>query len=278
MPASERLNIAISIFPKMNLITLTTDFGHGEYVATMKGVILSIANDVRIVDVSHSIQPQDIEEGAYVLYSALPYFREGVHVGVIDPEVGTDRKGVIVDCGEHYLVGPDNGLLMPAARKLGLKKVISIENPEHMLENVSSTFHGRDVFAPVAAHLSLGVDPEDIGSVLDEWVDLDFGVYRARGKELKGSILHMDSFGNLITNIPAEAIMEKYAFGTKAEVRIAGKRVSAPFLATYSEVDKRGILLTISSSGFLEVAMNRGSAASELGAKRGSEIQISPVR
>jgi S-adenosylmethionine hydrolase len=262
----------------MSLITLTTDFGQGEYVATMKGVILSIAENAKILDISHAVQPQDIEEGAYVLYSALPYFDGGVHVGVIDPEVGTDRKGIIVECGDHYLVGPDNGLLIPAARKLGAKRVIAIENPEYMLERVSSTFHGRDVFAPVAAHLSLGVAPEDMGSVMDEWVDLDFGIYRARGKEFKGSILHIDSFGNLITNIPAEKVMEKYSFGTKAEMRIAGKRVSASFRSTYSDVADKGVLLTVSSSGFLEVAMNRGSAASELEAKRGSDIQINPVR
>lgn len=272
------MNIAPCIAQRMKLITLTTDFGSGEYVATMKGVILSIAEDARILDISHTIQPQDIEQGAYVLYSALPYFREGIHVGVVDPEVGTDRKGIIVECDDHYLVGPDNGLLMPAARKLGLKRVIEIENPEYMLECVSSTFHGRDVFAPVAGHISLGVDPEEIGKVLDEWVDMDFGIYRARGKELKGRVLHMDSFGNLITNIPAEIVLEKYTFGQKTEMRIAGKRVTVPFLATYSQLDDRGVLLTLSSSGFLEVAANRGSAAADLGAKRGSEIQINPAR
>lgn len=262
----------------MNLVTLTTDFGPGEYVATMKGVIHSIAVDAQILDISHTIQPQDIEQGAYVLYSTLPYFREGIHVGVIDPGVGTERKGLVVECEKHFLVGPDNGLLMPAARKLGLKRVFEIVNKEYMLESVSSTFHGRDIFAPVAAHLCLGVKPEEIGEATEDWTDMSFGIYSVQGKALKGRILHSDSFGNLITNIPAKVVLERHDFGQEMEIRAAGKRVSAPFLRTYSEVREKGILVTISSSGFLEVAANRGSAAAKLGAKRGNDIQLSPVR
>jgi len=262
----------------MNLITLTTDFGPGEYVATMKGVIHSVAADARILDISHTIQPQDVEQGAYVLYSTLPYFSEGIHIGVVDPGVGTRRKGLVVECENHFLVGPDNGLLIPAARKLGLKRIFDISNNEYMLESVSSTFHGRDVFAPVAAHLSLGVEPEKIGEVAKDWTDMSFGIYSAQGKVLKGRILHMDSFGNLITNIPAKMVLERHDFGQEMEIRAAGKRVSAPFLRTYSEVKEKGLLVTISSSGFLEVAANRGSAAGKLGAKRGNDIHLSPVR
>lgn len=261
----------------MNLITLTTDFGPGEYVATMKGVIHSIAEDARILDISHTVQPQDIEQGAYVLYSSLQYFKEGIHIGVVDPRVGTERKGIIVECENHFLVGPDNGLLIPAARKLGMKRIFEIKNPKYMLESISSTFHGRDVFAPVAAHLCLGVEPEKIGEVLEEWVDMNFGIYSARGKELRGRILHVDSFGNLITNIPEKMLLKKYGFEQMMEIRTAGKRVSAPFLATYSEVGEKEILATVSSSGFLEIAANQGSAASKLGTKRGNEIQLSPA-
>ncbi|MFQ5910788.1 MAG: S-adenosyl-l-methionine hydroxide adenosyltransferase family protein [Thermoplasmata archaeon] len=261
----------------MKPITLTTDFGPGEYVATMKGVILSIAEDARILDISHTVQPQDIEQGAYVLYSALQNFREGVHIGVIDPGVGTERKGVIVECESHLLVGPDNGLLMPAAKKLGMRRVFEIRRREYLLEEMSSTFHGRDVFAPVAAHLSLGVSPEKIGEVLDDWVDLDFGTYEARGKELKGNIIHIDSFGNLISNIPIDVVLELFDFGQRMEIRTGGKRLSASFSRTYSGVKENEILVTASSSDFLEVAANQGSAAAKLGAKRGNEIHLSPA-
>ncbi|MFQ6107148.1 MAG: S-adenosyl-l-methionine hydroxide adenosyltransferase family protein [Thermoplasmata archaeon] len=259
------------------IITLTTDFGLGEYVATMKGVILSIAPEAMILDISHTVHPQDIEQGAYVLYTSLPHFREGIHIAVIDPGVGTERKCIIVECDGHLLVGPDNGILMPAAKRLGLRRVLEIRNREYMLENVSSTFHGRDIFAPVAAYLSLGIPPDSIGEAMEEWVDLNFGVYRVRGTELRGKVLHVDSFGNLITNVPAKTVLKKYDFGQKMEIRTAGKRFSAPFSATYSGVKQKEILVTVSSSDFLEVAENQGNAAAKLGAKRGDEIQFNPA-
>ncbi|MGA9188407.1 MAG: SAM-dependent chlorinase/fluorinase, partial [Methanosarcina sp.] len=164
----------------MSIISLTTDFGD-LYPAAMKAVILGINPDVRIIDVTHSVQQAGVREGAFAIYSLVPYFPKGtVHVGVVDPGVGTSRRALAVIAGsagkEQFFVGPDNGLLIPAARRLGKMEVYEITNPELMLKSgVSATFHGRDIFAPVGAHLSKGTSIEAVGQKVSDFVDLDFG-------------------------------------------------------------------------------------------------------
>lgn len=152
-----------------NLITLTTDFGLGEYTAAMKGVILGINSQGKIIDINHKITAQNIKEAAYVMYSAVPYFPWAVHVGVVDPGVGTDRKGIVIQCENGLLVGPDNGLLIPCARKLGIRKIYEISNKKYMNDVISNTFHGRDIFAPAAAYLSIGISAEEMGEEISDF-------------------------------------------------------------------------------------------------------------
>jgi S-adenosylmethionine hydrolase len=261
-----------------NVITLTTDFGWGEYLAAMKGVIFSINPDSRIIDINHTIRPQDILGGAYVLYSTAPYFLKAMHVGVVDPGVGTERAGLIIECENGFLIGPDNGLLIPCARRLGIKQVYKITNQSYFLDPVSETFHGRDIFAPVAAHLSRGLDANEIGDVIDGYVDLKLEYYEEHNTIMEGKIVFVDSFGNLISSIPKK-IIEKYLdFGTMMEVEIEGEKdiikKKVRFLRSYAFGEKEELLSTISSSGFFEIIQNQGSAQKLLKAEGGSKVKI----
>ena len=191
----------------MPLISLTTDFGD-LYPAAMKAVILRINPAVQIIDITHSIRQAGIREGAFALYSLVRYFpQRTVHVGVVDPGVGTSRRALAIKAGragkEQFFVGPDNGLLIPAARRLGEMEVYEITNPELMLKSgISATFHGRDIFAPAGAHLSKGTPIEAVGPRISDFVNLDFGNFGIDGPFLVGEVIFADSFGNVITNIP----------------------------------------------------------------------------
>jgi S-adenosylmethionine hydrolase len=260
------------------IITLTTDFGLSEYTAAMKGVILAINPDAKIVDISHSITPQNILEGAYVLYSTVLYFPSAIHVGVVDPGVGTERKCLIVECEDCIFVGPDNGLFVPCARKMGLKKVYKIINSHYLLESVSDTFHGRDIFAPVAAHISMGTDIEDIGEQIDEYVDLNLEYHVEHEKMLEGRVIYVDRFGNIITSLAREIIMDNFSFGETMEIEFISKnesiKMNVKLLQSYGFGEKKDLLATISSSGFLEIATNQGSASNLLGVGPDAEIRI----
>jgi S-adenosylmethionine hydrolase len=247
-----------------NLITLSTDFGLGEYVAAMKGVIMQINPKARIVDITHLIRRQNLIEGAYVLFSTASYFPNAVHVGVVDPGVGTSRWGLLIECERGILVGPDNGLLLPCARKLGLKKVFKLSNSRYFLKPVSNTFHGRDIFAPVAAHLTKGIKSNEIGEEWNEYQNLKLEYHEKQNGKLKGKILFIDRFGNLITSIPKEIIDKYLTFGDEVKIEFAGitnsviKKVR--FVKTYGKEEPGNLLATISSSGFLEISSNMGSA------------------
>jgi len=185
------------------MITLTTDFGDCLYVAAVKGVLCSISPGSRIVDLCHSIEPQNLYEAAYVLCSAAPHFPDGtVHLCVVDPGVGTDRKALLFECEHGYLVGPDNGSLHPAGERLGIKKVYQLETPE----GASGTFHARDVFAPAAARLDMGVKPSELGTPLSQWERMDLAWYRREGRCLTARVLYVDYFGNTVTSVPWSAL------------------------------------------------------------------------
>lgn len=260
----------------MSIITLLTDFGAGsDYVAVMKGVILNIAPDVRLIDLSHGVPRHEIRAGAFLLWSAAPYFPQGtVHIAVVDPGVGTERQGLIIEAGAQLLVGPDNGLLIPAARRLGLKAVYGIHNGKYMLPHVSATFHGRDIFAPVGAHLACGISPEEIGRKIDEWVGLSFGRGQLKGDRLGGEVIYIDGFGNAITNIPGEMALEVAAWGRELEVNAGAARARVRLLRAYGLAGEGELILLIGSHGNLELAINRGSAAENLGIKLGDELEI----
>ncbi len=247
-----------------NIYTLTTDFGPSEYVGAMKGALLSVDPEATIVDIDHGIRPQDIRHGAYVLLTAVPHFPFAVHVGVVDPGVGTSRRALVVVCEGAILVGPDNGLLIPVARRLGLKEVHEITNRKLLAKDVSSTFHGRDVFAPVAAHLQTGTKVKDVGPVIRDFVDLDFGEPKSVPGGLEGIVLTTDRFGNIITNLPRAIVEKQWKAGGTVHVGLGGYEAALPLVTTYGAVSPGDFLATFSSSGYLEIARREGNAAFQL--------------
>jgi S-adenosylmethionine hydrolase len=259
----------------MSIISLTTDFGD-LYPAAMKAVILGINPEVQLVDITHSIRRAGVREGAFALYSLVPYFpAKSVHVGVVDPGVGTSRRALALKAGpegeEQFFVGPDNGLMIPAARRLGNMEVYEITNTEVMLKSgISATFHGRDIFAPVGARLSKGMQIEVVGNRVSDFMDLDFGNVGIDGPFLVGEVVFADSFGNVITNIPEAAVLKFRSFGSQVEVN--GRKVS--FVQTYGFVGQGEALALIGSHGFMEIAVNKGNAALQFGLKNGDMVAV----
>jgi len=197
-----------------------------------------------------------------------------VHVAVVDPGVGTKRKGIIVTTKSHVVVGPDNGLLMPSAHFLGNFTVYEITNNKYMANAVSNTFHGRDVFAPVAAHIVKGIPFEKIGRKINDFVDMDFGKGEISDKTAIGKIIYVDHFGNIITNINGIRIREVLSYDKKIMVFFGDKREEMMFVKSYDFVKKGQILATVGSSNYLEVSINQGNAAEKLKVKPDEEIKI----
>jgi hypothetical protein len=256
----------------MPIITLTTDFGLADsYVAAMKGVILSIVPQATLVDISHQIEPQNVREAAYVLHTALPFFPPGaVHVAVVDPGVGSARRPLAARVGDSFLVGPDNGVFTYALQSAGQPAAcVHLDNRKYWLPQVSHTFHGRDIFSPVAAHLVNGVPLEALGSPIDDPVH--FEVQRAQQEpdgRLRGQVIHVDRFGNLVSNIPGA-----WLAGTHWMVHIAGRQIVGPSLA-YADVASGQMLTLVSSDATLEVAVRDGSAAARLVVAAGEPIAV----
>jgi S-adenosylmethionine hydrolase len=260
------------------LITLTTDFGEGSpYVAAMKGVVLSINPRARLLDLGHAIGPQDLRHAAFFLRSALPYFPAGtLHVIVVDPGVGTERAALYVEAGGQRLLVPDNGCWTPLARGAAEPpRVRRLAEPRYWRPEVSATFHGRDVFAPAAAHLSLGVDPALVGPAVSDWVRLEFPEPVLAPDRLSGEVVFVDNFGNLITNIPAAA----YADWAERPVRVAaGDREVTHRVRTYGEAAPGALVALTSSVGTLEVAIVQGNAARQLGLGTGAPVLAQLLR
>jgi S-adenosylmethionine hydrolase len=253
------------------LITLTTDFGEGShYVAAVKGVILGVNPAVRIVDLSHSIPPQDIRSAAFFLANSVPYFSTGTtHVVVVDPGVGSSRALLYVDTKGHRLLVPDNGCwtLLPAP-----SMVRRLEEARYWRPTVSPTFHGRDILAPVAGWLSRGLDPAALGPVVTEWVRLKLPAPRREADRVTGEVVYVDSFGNLITNIPGDWLAN-FGNARSPKVSVGGVAVTRR-VATYAEADPGTTVALISSSGMLEIAIAQGSAAVQLKAGRSSLVSV----
>ena len=262
----------------MSIISLLSDFGHKDpYVAEMKAVILSISPQARIVDVTHDVEKFSIRMGAYALASAAPYFPPNtVHVAVVDPGVGTERRPIIAETRRSLYVGPDNGLLMLAANKEKIVNVYTIDNPKYMLSNVSKTFHGRDIFAPAAAHLATGNKPSDFGPEIHDYVFPEFAKPSLKQGELVGEVLHIDDFGNIISNILAEDL-ERAGFreGDSLLVTLASKTLNMLFCSAYGQVPVGAPLALIGSSNFLEVAVNQRSASAIFNVKVGEAFCVS---
>jgi S-adenosylmethionine hydrolase len=266
----------------MDIITLTTDFGaNSGYPAAMKGEILKINPDVNIIDISHSIKPQNITHGAYVLYSIIDNFSTAIHVGVVDPGVGGSREALIFNCEGGILIGPDNGLLVPAAKQLKIGSVIKITNDEYFLKNVTPTFHGRDIFAPVAAHISKGIPIEEMGENIENYLELDIFELKESDELITGRVLNIDSFGNIITNIPKKMLYEHFELGTELKLTFESESghfddepLKIPLKKTYDDSSPGELIALISSSGFLELAINQGNAYEKLKIQISDEISL----
>ena len=248
--------------PTPRVITLTTDFGTRDpYVAAMKGVILSITPNVHLVDVTHEIPPQDVWRGAYVMDTSTRYFPDqSVHVGVVDPGVGTERRALVVRTERAFYVAPDNGLLTPILQREHPLEVVQLDNPTYWRREVSHTFHGRDVFAPVAAYVARGVPLSALGTPipLEELVRLDWPAPRVDEEgRIVGIVVHVDHFGNIVTNIPAhmlEGDPDEWRF------RVDDQELRGLHRA-YAEVPVGAPLALIGSNGTLEFSLRQGNAA-----------------
>ncbi len=260
------------------IITLLTDFGTSDpFIGIMKGVILGINPGAVVVDLCHGTRAYDPAEAAFFLKTSYRYFPEGtIHLAVIDPGVGGPRRPLLAACQGHLFVAPDNGLLAPLAEEGGPLTVRAVTAARYFVHPVSATFHGRDIFAPVAAHLSLGVEPAAFGEQIDDYVRLHLPRPSPSGaSSLRGEILHIDRFGNLISNI-ARADLERLAAErpiTALLARIAGSRV--PIVAYYAQVAPGAPGAVIGSSDYLEIFVHQGDASRFLGIGRGSEVVVS---
>lgn len=257
------------------IITLLTDFGLKDpYVASMKGVILSINPECTLVDITHQVSPYDIKEGAFILAQAYSTFPKGtIHLSVVDPGVGSPRKPILFVTKNYFFIGPDNGLFTFALKREKLKKVIALGKMEFFLPEVSPTFHGRDLFAPVAAHLSFGIAPESFGRVIKSWNEISFPEPVLRQEKLIGEVVHIDTFGNLVCNIDYKNLL-KFSKSRPFVIKI-GKRTMRGLKKGYWEGRKDEPMALIGSGGFLEISVREGNAQRLLKAKKGDPIKIS---
>ncbi len=272
----------MSIPPRV--ITLTTDFGTSDaYVGVMKGVILGINPNARVVDITHAVPPQDVHEAAFLIHSASPYFPRGtIHVIVVDPGVGSDRRAIVCQTERALFVCPDNGILTYLLQEIEndgkqAENIVAIQNPAYCLPEVSRTFHGRDIFAPVAAHLSHGVTLTEIGPSVRDLVRLPIPTLEISDDKLTGKIVKIDIFGNAITNISESLLTSMKAVSTEEissyEIRVGNVRLKGLNRA-YAESKTGAPLAIIGSSGVLEIAVNGGSAEAIFGLKRGDTVVI----
>lgn len=250
------------------LITLTTDFGRTDnFVGVMKGVVAGLNPKVNVIDLSHDIPPQDITAGRYIVETSVDYFPPGtIHLAVVDPGVGTRRKAILIETENYFLIGPDNGLFSFLTQK-DIKKVISLTNKKYFLRDITATFHGRDIFAPVAAYLSLGVIPDEFGNEFKSIARSKFKLTRKTKNGLVGRLIYIDHFGNLVSSIKADRIANQRI------VFLNGQKIG-PIRKTFGNVKEGRALGYVNSSGFLEIGVNNGSAAGHFGIDYSSDCQI----
>ena len=256
------------------IVTLTTDFSMRDgFVGAMKGVLLGINPGLQIVDIAHDIPPQDILEAAFILTDTYSYFpRDTIHLVVVDPGVGSTRRPIIVQSESYSFVGPDNGVFGFVYELEEVRGIAEISNRNLMLPDVSDTFHGRDVFAPAAAHLSLGATLSQFGPPVTDPIRLEFPEPQIQGNRLSGKIIRIDHFGNLITNISRSELQE---FVENHTFEITVGTVHLGHIApSYAAVPKGAPVAIFSSSGFLEIAVNCGRAQHMLGVKRADPVHV----
>ena len=252
------------------MITLTTDFGSKDwFVGVMKGVLLRINREVRIVDITHDVPPGDIRAGAFSLAASCRFFpKKTVHLVVVDPGVGSARKAIAVETKDYFFVGPDNGVLSWALRRETIKRMHRLENPTYFLMPVSQTFHGRDIFAPVAAQLARGVPIAKFGPRFGALAKMPWPEPKRIGKQLKGAIVYFDRFGNAITNLEGT-----YLPG-KSDIELRGGKTVFPLKQFFHAVPPGKPVGYVGSTGLIELALNGRSAEKELRLKIGTPIAV----
>jgi S-adenosylmethionine hydrolase len=264
----------------MSVITLLTDFGTAaEYVGLMKGVILSINPSAVIVDLTHQIESQDIEQAAFAIHSSYGYFPDGtVHLAVVDPGVGSERALLALEMQKQFFIAPDNGLLTLLFDEGNINSLIRITNSSYFLDSISRTFHGRDIIAPVGAHVAAGVALSKLGPDMDlqDAVRLDRLYARiSENGEIVGKVVFIDDFGNLITNIDKKKLSEVCRAGQEKKIQVeVGSHVIEGLFETYTNVPSKTPVVLTGSCGYLEIAVNKGSAAFVLNAAKGDNVRV----
>jgi S-adenosyl-L-methionine hydrolase (adenosine-forming) len=255
------------------LITLITDFGAVDpFVGIMKGVIAGIHPEAQVVDISHGVPPQDLMAGALILQHSVSYFPPGtIHVVVVDPSVGSDRRPLLIQCDDNYFVGPDNGVLSLALEGRNPTRVIHLSNPTYHLRPTSATFHGRDIFAPAAAYLSRGVAADSLGDPTADFVRLEWAGALRTADKIAGKIVYVDGFGNLFTNIRDRDLQglpdDKIVISLKQHT-VQG------LVSSYAARSGEKLLAVINSWGLLEIALYKDSAQRHTGAKVGDTVHL----
>ena len=259
------------------LITLTTDFGlNDHFVGTIKGVILDIAPDAEIVDICHAVQAFDVLDGALTIAQAYSYFPSStVHMVVVDPGVGTARRPILLSTGRHYFVAPDNGVLSLVYAREERLQVRHIDAAHYYRQPVSNTFHARDIFSPVAAYLAKGVEVAKFGEEITDFVRFNAPKPKVtEGNTLRGVVLKVDRFGNMITNFTPQDVPALFQANPPAFKILVGKREITEIHANYAEGAPNEVFGILGSMGYLEIAANRAAAAQIIGAPKGSEVNI----
>ncbi|MCS7176865.1 MAG: SAM-dependent chlorinase/fluorinase [Candidatus Kapabacteria bacterium] len=260
-------------------IVLLTDYGlQDTYVGVVKGVIAHIAPGVPVIDLLHMVRPQQVRQGAYALWVGEPYFPEGsVFVVVVDPGVGTERRAVAVESHSKYFVAPDNGVLSFVLRRYGVTRAVVLNNSAYHLPRVSSTFHGRDIFAPVAAHLARGVELEAVGEPVppETLCQLPPPRCEEHGGVWSGEVLHIDRFGNIVTSLLAEQLGIEEELRERARWRVRVRSLTVVGVSrTFADVPEGDFCAYVGSDGLLEVARRNGDAAATLGVSIGEEVHV----
>jgi S-adenosylmethionine hydrolase len=258
------------------LITLTTDFGYQDaFVGIMKGVIAGINPQAHVIDITHGIPPQDILAGALTLRHAVRYFPRGsIHVAVIDPGVGSARRPLLLEWDGNYFIGPDNGVLSLAVENIEPTQIVHLSNPAYHLKRTGTTFHGRDIFAPAAAYLSVGVSPMAFGEALENFVKLALPEVVRQGRSIEGEIVYIDSFGNLFTNIREHDLTGL----PRNKLDIVVRSVTIRGLSkNYASAGVGEFLAVVNSWDMLEIAVYKDNAQKRIGAKIGDKVEIALV-
>jgi S-adenosylmethionine hydrolase len=261
----------------MRVITLLTDYGiRDSYVAEVKGAILRINPDVTIVDISHSVESYNVREGAFHLARSVTYFpNDSIHVAVVDPGVGGERSSIIIETHRGTLIGPDNGLLAPAAERLGVDRVVKITERKLLPPRVSDVFDGRDTFGPVASLIAKGEPATSFGPVVDGYTRIPTYTAKITDKGIEASVIHVDGFGNLVTSITYD-MLELLGLEPDSMVtfEVKGRRFTLPYVRNFSSVPRREPLAVVAGGGYLEISINMGNAMKSFEVERDESVLL----